>query len=110
MKKKEIIKDLTKDVIRASAIRELKLRGIFCWPQNRIPLRGRKFIGLVGLSDIIGFVERSGVFVACEVKTRNDRFSVEQKHFLTSLRLAGGIALVARQSATGHMEIVEFEL
>lgn len=97
LKKKQVIRELTKGEITKSALTELKLRGANCWMQNNLAVRGRKFIGRKGVSDIIGFVINTGLFVACEVKTINDTFSDDQKQFLTEVKQAGGIALVATQ-------------
>lgn len=91
------MKELTKGEITKSALTELKLRGVNCWAQNNLAVPGRKFIGRKGVSDIIGFVRNTGLFVVCEVKTINDTFSDEQKEFLTEVKNAGGIALVATQ-------------
>lgn len=97
MKNKSFIKVLTKGEITKSALTELQLRGVNCWMQNNLAVRGRKFIGRLGQSDIIGFVINTGLFVACEVKTINDSFSDDQKTFLTDVKRSGGIALVATQ-------------
>jgi hypothetical protein len=91
------VRELTKGEITKSALTELKLRGVTCWMQNNIAVRGRRFIGKYGVSDILGFVRASGLLVACEVKTINDVFSDDQKEFLTEVKNAGGIALIATQ-------------
>lgn len=91
------MKELSKGDITKSALTELKLRGVTCWAQNNLAVPGRKFIGRKGVSDIIGFVRNTGLFVVCEVKTINDDFSDDQKEFLTEVKNAGGIALVATQ-------------
>jgi hypothetical protein len=91
------IKELTKDQIRKSALTELRLRGVNCWIQNNLSVRGRKFIGRYGVSDIMGFVSATGIICACEIKTINDVFSDDQKLFLTEVKKAGGIALIATQ-------------
>lgn len=48
-----------------------------------------------GVADIIGF-DRSGLFVAVEVKIGEDRLSDNQAEFLTQVKMAGGMAMVAR--------------
>jgi hypothetical protein len=90
-------KVLTKGEITKSALTELKLRGANCWAQNNLAVRGRKFIGRYGMSDIIGFVSKTGLFLACEVKTINDIFSDDQIVFMNEVKKAGGIALIATQ-------------
>lgn len=103
-----MIKELTKGEIRASAIKELQYRGVTCWKQNNLAVRGRIFIGERGLPDVIGFT-KTAVFVGCEIKTLNDRLSDEQKKFLTNLKKAGGVALIARQSNTGAVVLEEWD-
>lgn len=95
--KNSLTKVLTKGEIAKSALIELKLRGTNCWMQNNLAVRGRKFIGRLGVSDIIGFVSKTGLFVVCEVKTINDTFSDDQIIFLNEVKKAGGIALWATQ-------------
>lgn len=95
--KQKPLKVLTKDEIRKSALTELRLRGVNCWIQNNLAVRGRKFIGRYGVSDIMGFGTNTGLIVACEIKTINDSFSDDQKKFLTEVKQAGGIALYATQ-------------
>lgn len=91
------MKILTKGEITKSALTELKLRGANVWMQNNLAVRGRKFIGRKGVSDIIGFVNKTGLFVACEVKTIDDIFSDDQIVFMNEIKKAGGIALIATQ-------------
>ena len=80
---------LTKGFIRESAIKELTWRGHDVWPQNNLAVRGRKFIGRKGVPDVIGFT-RSGLFIACEIKTVNDYLSDEQIEFMNNVKKAGG--------------------
>lgn len=96
-KMKTLTKILTKGEIRKSALIELRLRGANCWAQNNLSVPGRKFIGKKGLSDIIGFHSQTGIFILCEVKTINDRFSDDQIKFLNEAHKAGCIVLVATQ-------------
>jgi hypothetical protein len=101
--KQKPMKVLTKGEITKSALIELKLRGANCWMQNNLAVPGRKFIGRKGVSDILGYVEKTnyyeikGTLLVCEVKTINDSFSDDQKTFLTEVKQAGGIALYATQ-------------
>lgn len=93
---KQIVKQLTKGEIRDSAIKELTWRGYDVWKQNNIAVRKRKFIGRLGVSDVIG-ITKDGKWVACEIKTINDRLSVDQIKFLNDVKRAGGIAYIAMQ-------------
>ena len=103
------VKDLTISTIRESAIRELTWRGNTVWVQNNLAVRGRKFIGKRGQSDVIGFRNCDAVMVVCEVKTIGDRLSDDQIKFLNDIKRAGGIAYLACQSATGAVELREWE-
>lgn len=58
--------------------------------------------------DIIGFHAHTGIFVGCEVKTRNDKLRPEQIELLTQLRLSGGQALLAMEDKNGGVVLVEF--
>jgi hypothetical protein len=100
--------DLTKSTIRASAIKELTWRGHDVWIHNNIAVRKRKFIGRLGVSDLIG-ITKDGRWVACEVKTIGDRLSDDQIEFLNDVKKAGGLALIAQQSATGGVELKEWD-
>lgn len=103
---KSVTKDLTKSTIRASAIKELTWRGYDVWIQNNIAVRKRKFIGRLGVSDIIG-ITKDGRWVACEVKTAGDRLSDDQITFLNDIKTAGGIAYLAVDD-NGRVELVEW--
>lgn len=101
------IKDLTKATIRESAIKELTWRGMDVWRQNNIAVRGRTFIGRLGVSDIIG-ITKDGRWVACEVKTLNDRLSDDQIKFLNDIKTSGGLAFIACQEG-GRIVVKEWE-
>ncbi len=104
---KSKVVELTKGVIRESAIKELTWRGATVWPQNNLAVRGRKFIGRKGVADVIGF-SRAGLFIACEVKTVNDFLSDDQKDFLNDVKKFGGLAFIACQTPTGQVELKEW--
>lgn len=88
----------------------LKTRNVFTWRNNQIPQRGRPFRGLLGVSDRIGYHKVNGLFVACEIKTVNDRMSKDQKTFLQSVDDAGGWALVYHQEKNGEVKMEEYIL
>lgn len=54
------LQELTKGAIRESALKELSYKGYEVWRQNNIAVKGRKFIGRKGVSDIMGFNKRTG--------------------------------------------------
>ena len=85
----------------------LPLKGIKAWRQNNLAVRGRKFTGLLGVSDVIGYQKRGGRFVAVEVKGPKDTLSNEQIEFLESIKKAGGIAIVATSTQQFEKELKE---
>lgn len=107
MKARSDIKALTKAHIRASAINELTWRGHTVWIQNNLAVKGRKFIGRRGVADIIG-IAKDGRWVACEIKTINDRLSPDQIDFLNDIKTAGGLAYIACQGDNGRVELREW--
>jgi hypothetical protein len=102
-------RDLTKSAIRESAIKELTWRGHTVWIQNNLAVRKRKFIGRLGVSDVIG-ITKDGRWVACEIKTIGDRLSDDQIKFLNEVKKAGGLAYIACQTPTGQVELKEWEI
>jgi hypothetical protein len=100
--------DLTASQITTAALYELENRGYFVWRNNNLSVPGRKFIGMKGVPDVIGFVKNSGLFVVCEVKTKNDKFSEYQKNFLNRSKLAGCITLIATD-IDGNIKIQNWE-
>lgn len=102
------IKELTKATIRASAIKELTWRGYTVWIHNNLAVRKRKFIGRLGVSDVIG-ITKDGRWVACEIKTLNDRLSTDQIIFLNDVKKAGGVAYLAVQEGN-QVVLKEWEI
>ncbi len=87
----------------------LHYRGCDTWRQNNLAVRGRAFTGRHGVSDRIGKNLKTGVFVACEVKTIGDRLSEDQKVFLGGIKKAGGEAYIATQNKdSGAFELNEY--
>jgi len=101
---------LTKGQINKLAVQELRRRRVDAWVQgNARTVRGHTFKGRPGVSDTIGVQLDTGVFVACEVKTLNDRLSDAQRAFLKMVKEAGGIALIATEDRrTGNMVIMDY--
>jgi hypothetical protein len=108
MKTKPTITPLTKGFIRESAIKELTWRGHDVWINNNLAVRGRKFIGRRGVSDVIGKT-KDARWVACEVKTLNDTLSYDQIIFLNDIKKAGGEAYIAFQVGS-RVELKEWEI
>jgi hypothetical protein len=104
----------TESDIVAACLQYLQLRGLFAWRQNQgaIPLPNggfRRFVGLKGVSDILGIlpqdvtvdgqVVRFGNFLAVEVKKPGEKPRREQREFLETVKQLGGIALVVHSVA-----------
>ena len=70
------------------------LPNCFCWRANQIPVKGRAFIGLKGVSDLVGIYK--GKFLGVEVKTTTGKLSPEQEFFMDKIIKMGGIAILAR--------------
>jgi hypothetical protein len=102
-------KQLTKAEIRTSAIKMLTWSYCTVWVQNNLAVRGRKFIGKRGQADLMGFRNKDGVIVACEIKTLNDRLSDDQILFLNDIKKAGGLAYLAIQAGS-QVELKEWEI
>lgn len=105
---REIFPPLTAGEITKAALEYFELNGYKCWRNNQIPQRGRPFRGLNGVPDIIGHSTvlhpEPGLFFACEVKTKRDSLSDEQKDFLRELNASGGIGYLAEDDGRGGVK------
>lgn len=86
---------MTTAELTKQAIKMLEARNCNVWRVNNVPVRRRKGTVKKGKSDIQGFHNATGIYVACEVKNEGDALSVEQQEFLRDVKNAGGIAIVA---------------
>jgi len=86
---------LTTSQITEEAKIRLSALGYEVWRNNNIAVRGRKFIGRKGVSDLIGYKKDGGTALYCEVKKPGDTLSHHQIDFLTDAHNAGCFALVA---------------
>ncbi len=91
------IRELSTAEITDSALTELWAKGYNAWRSNNIAVRGRKFIGKRGASDIQGYQMKTGIALYCEVKKIGDKLSNDQIEFLRSAKKAGAICLIACQ-------------
>lgn len=98
-------KELTAGDITKTALLMLKAQGYHVWRQT-FSTKRRNTIK-TGVPDIIGHHKVTGIFVGCEIKTINDRFSDDQIEFLTCLHQAEGTALYATEEK-GDVVIKEF--
>ena len=79
---------MTEIELQRLVLNYLRVKKIFHWRNNNIASRGRKFIGLRGVADIIAV--KDGVFYAIEIKSPDYGQSVEQKMFQFSVVSNGG--------------------
>lgn len=86
----------------------LDSRGAEMWINNNFHIRDRPFFGRRGVSDLIGFMRKTGIFIVCEIKTHNDKLSSDQKLFLNSVMMAGGIALLAIENKAGNVILKDY--
>jgi hypothetical protein len=94
------MKAVTESAVLRACLDYLALKGVYAWRQNQgaIPLKDggyRRFVGLKGVSDILGVLD-GGRVLAVEVKKPGGKLSREQKAFLDAVRERGGLALVVR--------------
>lgn len=84
------------------AVKVFTHAGWVAWRQNNTAIcdRGqfRRFVGLKGVSDVIGFHKETGRFLACEIKVGSDRLSPDQEKFLHAVNRAGGLGIVVRHA------------
>lgn len=71
---------------------------------NNIPVRRRKGTVQKGWADLQGYSE-DGIYVACEVKTKNDRLSPEQTERLQDIVNCGGYAYLCMEDKEGAILI-----
>lgn len=88
--------------LAAYAVKVFTKAGYVCWRQNNVAVcdkgQFRRFVGLKGVSDVIGFEKGTGRFLACEIKVGRDFLSEDQKQFLSAVVRAGGVGLVIRHA------------
>jgi hypothetical protein len=88
--------------LTVQTLKALSLNGYHVWRQNNggvyDPVKKvfRRNSSTPGVSDIIGFHKKTGVFVAVEIKAGKDKLSPYQERFLADVKKAGGVAMVVR--------------
>ena len=88
----------TTSSLTSHALMIANMNGCEVWRQNNHATRGRKFIGMDGLSDVIGVCKRTGIFLAFEIKGPGDKLSKAQIKFLDLVNKSGGIGIEVRNS------------
>lgn len=105
---KQTANNLTKSVLDY-----MTLNGFKVWRQNNIAafdskIKGyRKFNGLKGVADVIGYCKSTGVFVAVEVKVGKDKLSPEQTLFLADAENAGCMSFCCIDNISGLIQAVD---
>lgn len=105
---KQSFKEYTAGELTEQANKLLLERHVFTWRNNQLRVKGRTFMGLLGVSDRIGYHMSTGVFCACEVKTIGDKMNDEQRKFLYNLHVGGGFALVYFQDKDGSVKLENY--
>lgn len=72
----------------------LTTKGCKVWRQNNLAAPGRKFIGMRGLPDVVGY-DAEGHAVYCEVKAVGDKLSDAQIAFMSDASKAGCKTFIA---------------
>ena len=62
-----------------------------------------------GLPDIIGHCRHSGRAVYCEVKTKGDRLSEDQRNFLASAAQAGAIVYLSTVDEADIPQLIQWK-
>jgi hypothetical protein len=83
--------------ITTQALAILTALGCHVWRQNNVSVRGRRFVGLKGVPDIVGMT-RSGTFIGVEVKGPGDKQSEWQVRFSYRCTDRGAIYICASHS------------
>jgi hypothetical protein len=81
-------------VIQNQILDYLQYIGVFAWRNNNIAVRGRAFVGLLGVGDILGIYK--GVPLSIEVKRKSGKTTEQQNRFIKRFNQEGGCAFVAR--------------
>ena len=82
--------------IQKQILAVLKNLRIKAWRSNNIAVKGRKFIGLKGVPDILGVLPPHGTMLAIEVKTEKGIQSDEQREFQAMCVENGAVYILAR--------------
>lgn len=90
------------NTLTVHAIKALSLNGCHVWRQNNggvfDPTKKvfRRNSSTPGISDIIGFHKRTGIFIAVEIKAGKDKLRPDQERFLADVKKAGGFTMVVK--------------
>ena len=100
-------KHYTASELTKYAIAELTAMGCTVWRANNIAVPGRKFIGMKGMSDIIGYA-KDGIATYCEVKTINDKLSKYQIDFMDDALYIGCKVFICMQDKEGVVKFINW--
>jgi hypothetical protein len=85
------------NALTAAVVKYLNLKGLTAWRSNNIAAPGRRFTGMLGLPDVIGYHKKTGRFIAVEVKSKNDKLSLAQIEFAINALEGGCLWFEARE-------------
>ena len=98
---------LTASVLTKFAKMMMSMRGVRINRVNNIPVRRRKNTVEKGWADLQGYT-RVGVYVAVEIKTINDKLSLDQIQRLTDIVECGGLAYICTEDNEGKPKLIQF--
>ena len=71
------------------------MNNFFHWRQNNLAVKGRTFIGMKGIPDIIVIYPPDGRFIGIECKKKGNKQTSDQEIFQLRLESSGGIYILA---------------
>ena len=98
---------MTANELTKEAIKTLNKNSAFVWRNNNLAVKGRTFIGLKGVPDIVGFTNQ-GVAVYCETKAIGDKLSTYQIAFLNLAKASKCLCYIATEE-NGNLSLNEYE-
>ena len=102
-------KHYTASELTEYALNQLTMMGCIVWRQNNLAVRGRKFIGMKGMPDIIGYDSTNGKAIWCEVKTISDKLSEHQIDFLSDAMYSNCLAFICMQDKEGIVKFITWK-
>lgn len=84
----------SESAVQRACLQYLRVMGILHWRNSAVPVRGRRYTGLRGLSDICALIR--GRFLAIECKSTTGDQREEQRRFQLRVEAEGGVYVLAR--------------
>lgn len=86
----------------------LSAHGIRINRVNNIPVRRRKNTIEKGWADLQGY-SLDGKYIACEIKTINDKLSIDQIKRLRDIDECGALAYICTEDKNGNPLLIQFK-